>query len=123
MQKSKIVKLVTSLFLISSLGAAQAADSFDEAIKNATTSGQFRLAYISIAPDVASAKTTTAAAFGGQIKFETAKWKRMQFAIAPYFSQKLAALSGDKANNELNGDFFGYAGPGNAGAVDHDPQA
>ena len=104
MQKSKIVKLVTSLFLISSLGAAQAADSFDEAIKKATTSGQFRLGYISVDPEVGT--ETTGTAFGGQIKFETAKWKRMQFAIAPYFSQKLAALSGDKTNNELNGDFF-----------------
>jgi hypothetical protein len=106
MQKSKAAKLVTSLFLISSLGAAQAANSFDEAIKNATTSGQIRLGYISSNPDTAGSKTTTATAIGGKIKFETAEWKRMQFAIAPYFSEKLESLSGDQANAELNTDFF-----------------
>ncbi len=83
-----------------------AADSFDDAIKNATTSGQFRLGYISVAPDVAGSKTTTATGFGGQIKFETEKWKRMQFAFAPYFSEKLDVLSGDQSKNEFNGDFF-----------------
>ena len=106
MRKIKTGKLITSLFLISSLGEAHAAGSFDDAIKNAKTSGQFRLGYISVNPDLAGEKTTTGTAFGGQIKFETAEWKHMQFAIAPYFSHKLAALSGDKANNELNGDFF-----------------
>ena len=38
------------------------AGSFDDAFKNATTSGQFRFAYISIAPDVDGATTKTGAA-------------------------------------------------------------
>ena len=83
-----------------------AKNAFDGAIKNATTSGQFRLGYISVNPDVAGFQTTSAAAVGGYIKFETAKWNRIQFAIAPYFSEKVDALSGDKAQGKLNADFF-----------------
>lgn len=82
------------------------ASGFDDAIKNASTIGQFRTAYISLDPDVAGAKTTTGAAFGGQIKFETAEWNDFQFAIAPYFSQKLDALSGKKVDGKQNGDLF-----------------
>ena len=101
-------KLITASALLSSivLPSANAAESFNEAIKNATTSGQFRLGYISVSPDVAGFQTTSAAAVGGYIKIETAKWNRMQFAIAPYFSEKVEALSGDKAQGKLNGEFF-----------------
>ena len=82
------------------------AGSFDDAFKNATTSGQFRFAYISIAPDVDGATTKTGAAIGGEIKFETAKWNRLQLAIAPYFVEKIDNFSGNAAKSELNGDFF-----------------
>lgn len=104
MHKFNILKLLA--FSLSSLviSNAHAANSFDDAVKSATTSGQFRLGYIAADPEVGT--ETTGAAFGGKIKFETAKWNNMQFAIAPYFSHKLAALSGDKAQNELNSDFF-----------------
>ena len=105
MQKFKVLKHMTALSVALSAGVASAA-SFDDAIKNATTTGQFRLGYINVTPDVAGEKNTSATAFGGQIKFETAKWNRLQFAIAPYFSEKLAMLSGNKANNELNTGFL-----------------
>ena len=106
MRKIKSGKLITSLFLISSLGGAHAAGSFDDAIKNAKTSGQFRLGYISVNPDVAGSKTTSGTGFGGQIKLETEQWKGMQFAISSYFSEKLEALSGDNTTNTLNSDFL-----------------
>ena len=92
--------------VLAAVSSAHAVESFDDAIKNGTTSGQFRLGYISVAPDVAGEKTTTGAALGGHIKFETAKWNRLQFAIAPYFSEKISLLSGDAAKSELNGDFL-----------------
>lgn len=112
MKNTKVTSAVSAAFFslssLSLLGVAEtaAANSFDDAIKKGTTSGQFRLAYISLDPDVAGAKTTTGAAFGGQIKFETAQWNHLQFAIAPYFSQKLDALTGDKVNGKQNGDLF-----------------
>ena len=93
------------LMALSPMVSAQAA-SFEEAMKKSTISGQFRLGYISVAADVAGAKTTTAAAFSGQIRYKTGNWNGFQFAIAPYFSEKLAMLSGDKASSELNGDFL-----------------
>lgn len=105
MKMHQALKLVTSLSVTLTTGLAQAA-SFDEAIKNATTTGQFGLGYISVAPDVAGAKNTTAAAVSGQLKFETAPWNNVQFAVAPYFTEKLAMLSGDKTRLELNTDFF-----------------
>lgn len=93
--------------LLAAATSVQAANSFDDAIKNATNSGQFRLAYISFAPDTTGTDTTTtAAAVGGYIKFETAEWNKLQFAIAPYFSEKVDALSGDQTQGKLNGDFF-----------------
>lgn len=100
-------KLLIAGLALGAVSSVHAVESFDEAIKNAKTSGQFRLGYISLAPDATGANTTTtAAAVGGYIKFETAEWNHLQFAIAPYFSEKVDALSGDKANGELNGDFF-----------------
>ena len=76
----------------------------NDAFKNGTTSGQLRLGYISNSPDAAGSETTTGGAIGGEIKFETAKWNRMQIALAPYFVEKIDALTGDNA--KLNGDFF-----------------
>lgn len=109
MQKCNRLKIVTSSGLLSlgllALMGASHAKSFDDAIKNATTSGQFRFGYISVNPDIAGSKTTSAAAFGGHIKFETAEWNRLQFAIAPYFSENIDTLSGDKATSEFNSDF------------------
>lgn len=106
MTKHTTLKLVSSLLIGSTAISAQAADSLDAAIKGATTSGQFRFGYINVSPDVAGASDTSAAAIGGYIKLETAEWKRLQVAIAPYFSEKIDALSGDEASGELNGDFF-----------------
>lgn len=105
MLKCTPLKIAASLcaFFLSTLVNAE---SFDHAIKNAETSGQFRLAYISVKPDVAAAKTNYGAAAGGYIKFETAEWNRFQFAIAPYFSEKIDALTGSSLTNESNGDFF-----------------
>jgi len=102
-----ITKFIMASLIISTMSVpVHAAVSFDQAIKEGATSGQFRLGYISSKPDTAGAKTTSATAIGGKIKFETAEWKRMQFAISPYFSEKIESLSGDKANSELNTDFF-----------------
>lgn len=102
-----ITKFSMASLIISSMSfTTQAAASFDQAIKEGTTSGQIRLGYISSKPDSSGAKTTSATAMGGKIKFETAEWKRMQFAISPYFSEKLESLSGDQVNAELNTDFF-----------------
>lgn len=105
MKNIKAFKLAIAVGVSSIIGSAQAS-SFDDAIKSSTTSGQLRLAYISVAPDITGGKTTTAAAVAGQFKLETAKWNSMQFAIAPYFSEKLNALSGDKAEGKQNGDLF-----------------
>ena len=91
-----------SLFCLSSLLLA---NSFDNAIKNGTTSGQFRFGYIVIDPDV-SGKVTAGAAVGGILKFESAKLNNHQFAIAPYFVEQLAVLNGDASKDELNNDFF-----------------
>ena len=104
-------KLVIISLLIVWLSATAHATSFDDAFRNATTTGQLRFGYISSAPDVTpAAKTTTGAALGGEIKFETAKWNNIQFAVAPYFVEKLDALSGDASNSELNTDFFNAKG-------------
>lgn len=81
-------------------------DSLAESLRQASTSGQFRLGYINVDPDVAGSNATSAAAFAGQIKLESAPWQGLQFAIAPYFVEKIAALSGDEPSNKLNGDFF-----------------
>lgn len=102
--KNSFFKIMTylSLFCLSSVLHANA---FDNAIKNGTTSGQARFGYIAVDPEVAG-KTTTGAAIGGILKFESAKLNNHQFAIAPYFVEQLAFLNGDASKNELNGDFF-----------------
>lgn len=107
-----IHKLISAPLLVGGLVLPNiaAATSFADAINNATTSGQFRLAHIAVSPDVAGENTTTGSAFGGQIKFETAIWNRLQFAIAPYFAEKLDSLSGDPAKNQFNADFFNANG-------------
>lgn len=97
--------LVSSLLAVISAGTASAS-GFDEAIKNASVTGQFRLGYVTTSPDVSGATDTTGAAFGGMIKMETAEWNRFQFAIAPYFSQNIDTLSGDEDDGELAGDFL-----------------
>lgn len=100
-------KLVTVyLFVITGFCSTAQAASFDDAIKNATTSGQFRMAYISVSPDITGAKTNYGGAAGGHIKFETAKWNSFQFAVAPYFSEKIDLLTGKSLTNKNNGDFF-----------------
>lgn len=99
-------KLLTTSLVIFGLTSATHAASFDDAIKNANTSGQFRFGYVSNTPDTAGAKTETGAAIGGEIKFETKEWNRLQFAVAPYFAEKIDSLTGDAATNELNGDYF-----------------
>jgi len=109
MQKRSSTKVVIPLFFFALTSLAHAG-SFDDAIKNATTSGQFRFGYISLAPDTTGSPTTTGAAIGGEIKFETAKWNRLQFAVAPYFAENIDALSGDAANGELNDDFLSRRG-------------
>lgn len=101
-------KLVLTSLLIAALSSSTQATDIDDAFKNASTSGQFRFGYISSAPDVAGSKITYAAALGGVLKFETAKWNNIQFAVASYFVEKLDALSGDNA--ELNSDFFNSKG-------------
>ena len=103
-------KVLTTSLLIAGLSSTAQAESFDDAIKNATTSGQFRFGYISFAPDATGSPTTTGAAIGGEIKFETAKWNRLQFAVAPYFSENIDGLSGDPTNGELNVDFLNRKG-------------
>lgn len=82
------------------------AETLDSAIRKANVTGQFRFGYIANDPDVAGSNSTSAAAIGGQLKFETAAWNRLQFAVAPYFSEKVKALGGDEDQNKLNGDFF-----------------
>jgi len=106
--KSHNSKLATGLILLGLSAGVFAADAgtMQEAINGATVSGQFRFGYITNDADVSGTNTTSAAAIGGQLKFETATWKRLQFAIAPYFSEKIEALSGDEQQNKLNSDFF-----------------
>ena len=109
----EIKKIITASVLLSSMAAipsVNAAESFNDAIKKSTTSGQFRLGYISVDPGVAGVNTTRGNAFGGILKFETEKWKRMQFAIAPYFSERIKTYSGKNAQNTLNSDFLNSNG-------------
>lgn len=102
MKKIALTTLITACIS----GSIHAA-SIDDAFKKGSTSGQLRFAYISVAPDVSpSAKTTTAATTAGEIKFETAKWNRLQLGLAPYFAEKVNALSGDPKDSELNTDFL-----------------
>lgn len=104
---AKISVTFFSLLGLFSASIAEAeTNTFSQALQQTTTSGQLRFAYISLNPDVSAENTTSATAIGGQLKFETAKWNRLQFAIAPYFSGKVEALSGDETQNKLNGDFF-----------------
>ena len=105
MKQFKTLKYLIALSIVIS-SVTSHATSFDDSIKNAKTSGQVRLGYISVEPESAGSKTSSATAIGGKLKFETASWNGLQFAIAPYFSEKLESLSGDPANNELNTDFL-----------------
>lgn len=98
-------KLATTSLLIAGLSSTVHATSIDNAFKKASTSGQLRFGYISVAPDAAG-PTTTGAVIGGEIKFETAKWNRLQLAIAPYFAEKIDSLTGDAASSEINGEYF-----------------
>ena len=82
------------------------ATGLDEAIKNGTTTGLFRLAWIKNTPEVSGSNTTMATAFGGKLKLETRPWQQWQFALAPFFSEKVIPLSGNPSTGELNGDFF-----------------
>jgi len=97
-------KLLTSALLITGLSVTAQAATLDDAFKKGSISGQLRLGYISNSPDTAGSQTTTGGAMGGEIKFETAKWNRFQMALAPYFVEKVDALTGD--GTKLNGDFF-----------------
>ncbi|MDH5601457.1 MAG: OprD family outer membrane porin [Gammaproteobacteria bacterium] len=97
-------KLLTTSLLIAGLSGASHAAGLDDAFKKGTTSGQLRLGYISVSPDATGSETTTGGAMGGEIKFETAKWNRFQLALAPYFVEKVDALTGD--DTKINGDFF-----------------
>ena len=96
--------LPLSLLLVAS--HVHAATGFDDAMKNIKTTGLLRAAYITVAPDVSGSNTTSAAAVAGQIKIETGTWNGLQFGIAPYFVEKIEALSGDEAQGKLNGNFF-----------------
>jgi hypothetical protein len=98
--------LATSLLVAGAAGTAQAAGSFADAMKNASVSGQFRFGYVTTSPDVSGTSDTTGAAIGGILKLETAEWNRLQFAVAPYFSENIDALGGDEADGELSGDFL-----------------
>ena len=113
MQLSKKISVLISLPILFSVSNFVTAGSFDDAFKNAKTTGQLRLGYISVAPDVAGNPTTTGAGVGGEIKFETAKWNNIQFAIAPYFIEKLDALTAD-VTAKTNGDYFNSTNQGYA---------
>ena len=113
MQVSKILTVLISLPILFSMSNLVTAGTFDDAFKNAKTTGQLRFGYVSVAPDVAGNPTTTGAGVGGEIKFETAKWNNIQFAIAPYFVEKLDALTGDTAA-DINGDYFNSSNQGYA---------
>lgn len=103
------VSFLSSLLVLFFSGNLFAASSFDDSFKKASTSGQLRFGYISVAPEGAGS-ATTGAAVAGEIKFETENWYRLQFAIAPYFVEKVDALSGDATSNKLNTDFLDVNG-------------
>jgi len=98
--------IFSGLLAFSATSIAYAETSIEAAISQGKVSGQARLGYITHDPDVSGANTTTAAAIGGFIKYETAEWNRLKLAIAPYFSEKIGPLSGDEDQSKLNGDFF-----------------
>lgn len=100
------MKQLLALPLLFAAGNLHAATSFEESMKDIKTSGLLRAAYISVDPDVAGNSSTSAAAVAGQIKIETGTWNGLQFGIAPYFVEKIEALSGDEAQGKLDGDFF-----------------
>ncbi|MGD8926854.1 MAG: porin [Thioalkalispiraceae bacterium] len=108
LNKQRLPWVMLALALLGTTPVANAADadSFEDAMRGINTSGQFRFGYIHQDPDVAGSPTTSAGAIGGQIKLETRQWRGVRLGLAPYFSEKIAALSGDEAAGELNGDFF-----------------
>ena len=106
MDCSTLKKSLLTLPIVFSSAQLYAATNFEEAMKNITTSGLLRAAYISVNPDVSGNNTTSAAAVAGQIKIETGSWNGLQFGIAPYFVEKIETLSGGEAQGKLNSDFF-----------------
>ncbi|WP_457745400.1 OprD family outer membrane porin [Sulfurimonas sp.] len=83
-------------------------NTLQEAFTNAKVDGHVRFAYIT--QDNAATKDTYATAFGGELKFETARYLYTSVAVSTYISQKLNGLSGTVGNGDLNPDFFGANG-------------
>lgn len=105
MSKVSDLKKILLFPLLFSISQIQAND-FGSAIKNTSVSGLVRAGYINVNPDIAGNKTTSATAIAAQLKLETGIWHGLQIGVAPYVVQKISDLSGDKSDNELNGDFF-----------------
>ncbi len=86
------------------------ASSIDEAFAEGKVEGNIRLAYINQDNHAIGAADTYGTAIGGQLKYETARFKNLSLAATAFVSQKISDLSGDKDKGELNGDFFGADG-------------
>lgn len=104
--QDQYMKRLFPLSLLLVANHVHAATGFEAAMKDIKTTVLLRSAYISVDPDVSGSNTTSAAAVAGQIKIETGTWNGLQFGIAPYFVEKIDALSGDEAQGKLNSDFF-----------------
>ncbi len=71
-----------------------------EAFEQGTVSGQVRSGYVHSTPQTDD-PTATAAALGGQLKFETASLHGLSVGAALYTSHTISELSGNKARGEF----------------------
>jgi len=101
-----------SIALLSTLGA-QAADSFEEAVKNAKTSGQIRAFYIDRTYEGAIENNRNSMAIGGSLGIETEQYKGLSVGMKYYTTNGLrihdesaATVGSAQYDPSLYGDGF-----------------
>ncbi|WP_324172939.1 hypothetical protein [Sulfurimonas sp.] len=106
MNKLIRLSLVAALAISTSAFAEESkeANSIQEMFSKGTASGQIRLGYAANNTEVTDAKDTSAAAIGGQLKFETAAIKGLSLGAAMYTSHSLPVLSGDVNDNTFTNE-------------------
>ncbi|MBL0708878.1 MAG: OprD family outer membrane porin [Sulfurimonas sp.] len=91
-------------------GAAKKANSFKEMFSEGTASGQIRLGYAGNMVETDGDEDQSAAAIGGQLKFETASFVGFSLGAAAYTSNYIPPLSGDQSDGEFNSELTSEAG-------------
>ena len=96
----KIIKISLIAGLAISSAYSSEVNSIDDMFKDGKVNGQIRLGYIDT--NKASAVDTSAAAIGGQLKFETATFNGVSLGAAAYTSHSIRGLSGDQAQGKFD---------------------